>query len=89
MPNIKSAMKRVKVIKTKTLQNTVKKSILKSSIRKFKEAVANNDDSASELLKKAYKAIDIAAKGNIIHKNTAARKKSRLTKYLNVANSNK
>lgn len=86
LPNIKSAIKRVNVTKTKTLQNTIQKSALKSTIRKSKEAIAKNESTASESLKSAIVAIDRAAAKNLIHKNTAARKKSRLTKALNAAN---
>jgi len=86
LPNIKSAIKRVKVTQTKTLQNTVQKSALKTTIRKSKEAIAKNDSTAPETLKSAIVAIDKAAAKNLLHKNTAARKKSRLTKALNAAN---
>lgn len=83
MPNIKSAIKRVKVTKVKTLQNTIKKSTLKTAIKKAKEVIAKNDTDATQTLKSAIVLIDKAAQNNIMHKNTAARKKSRLTKALN------
>ena len=87
LPNIKSAIKRVKISKVKTLKNNIKKSILRTSIKKCKEAIAGKDTAAAEVvLKKAAKTIDKAAAKNIIHKNTAARKKSRLAKALNAAN---
>ena len=86
MPNIKSAIKRVKVTKTKTLQNVVQKSALKTVIKKVKEGIAKKDAAAPELLKVAEKSIDKAAAKHLIHKNTAARKKSRLAKALNAAN---
>lgn len=86
MANTKSAIKRVKVTKVKTLRNAMKKSALKTAIRKCKEAIAKKDPSAADLLKKAIKALDKAAAKNLIHKNTAARKKSRLTKALNAVN---
>jgi small subunit ribosomal protein S20 len=86
LPNIKSAIKRVKVAKAKTLKNAIRKSALKTSIRKTKEAIANNDPSASEALKHAIKLIDKAAAKNVLHKNTAARRKSKLMKALNAAN---
>ena len=83
MPNIKSAIKRVKVTKAKTLQNTIKKSALKTAIKKAKENISKNDAGAAQTLKDAIELIDKAAAKNIMHKNTAARKKSRLTKALN------
>ena len=85
MPNIKSAIKRVAVTKTKTEQNVIKKSALKTVIKKCKEATASNDASAAASLKSAAEALDKAAAKNLIHKNTAARKKSRLAKALNAA----
>ena len=86
MPNIKSAIKRVKVIKAKTIKNTARKSALKTTIKKCKESIAKNDPSSAEALKNAIKAIDKAAAKKLLHKNTAARKISRLTKALNAAN---
>ncbi len=83
MPNIKSAIKRVKTSKRKNTENTIIKSSLRTSIRKYKEAVAGNDPKAAELLKATTKKIDQAASKGIIHKNTASRKISRLTKTLN------
>lgn len=85
MPNIKSAIKRVKVTQAKTLQNTIKKSALKTTIKKCKEAIAKVEDTATETYKATTKAIDKAAAKNLLHKNTAARRKSRLAKALNAA----
>lgn len=83
MPNIKSAIKRVEVTKTKTLKNTIKKSALKTAIKKCSEAIEKKDASASSLLSSTAKTIDKAAAKNILHKNTAARRKSKLAKALN------
>ena len=83
LPNIKSAIKRVKVTQAKTLQNIIKKSALKTTIKKCKEAIAKGADTATEAYKTTTKAIDKAAAKNLLHKNTAARKKSRLAKALN------
>ena len=84
MPNIKSAKKRVLVIKTKTLQNKMFRTQLKTDIKKYQAAVAAGDAAlAQELYKAAVKKIDQAAARNIIHKNAAARKKSQFTKALN------
>ena len=84
MPNIKSAKKRVLVTKTKTLQNKMFKTELKTDIKKYQAAVAAGDTAlAQELYKAAVKKIDQAAARNIIHKNAAARKKSQFTKKLN------
>ncbi len=84
MPNIKSAKKRVLVTKTKTLQNKMFKTELKTDIKKYQAAVAAGDAAlAQETYKVAVKKIDQAAARNIIHKNAAARKKSQFTKALN------
>ena len=87
MPNIKSAKKRVKVIETKTLQNKMFKSQMKTIIKKFYAAVESGDKAAAmEAYKPAVVVIDKAVKRNIIHKNAAAHKKSQFTKKLNAMN---
>ena len=84
MPNIKSAKKRVLVTKTKTLQNKMFKTELKTDIKKYQAALAAGDAAlAQETYKVAVKKIDQAAARNIIHKNAAARKKSQFTNALN------
>ena len=84
MPNIKSAKKRVLVTKTKTLQNKMFKTQLKTDIKKYQAAIAAGDMAlAQETYKIAVKKIDQAAARGIIHKNAAARKKSQFTKALN------
>ncbi len=85
MPNIKSAIKRVETAKRKTLRNTAAKSALKTSIKKCNEAIQSKDAAASDVLSTTVKAIDKAVSKNIIHKNTAARRKSKLAKALNAA----
>ncbi|MGG7163815.1 30S ribosomal protein S20 [Clostridium ihumii] len=87
MANIKSAKKRIKVTKAKTLRNTMIKSALKTTIKKFETAVANkNVEEAKANYTVVVKALDMAANKGIIHKNKAARKKSRLaTKLSNLS----
>jgi len=86
MPNIKSAKKRVKVIEKKTLRNNMIKSAYKTAVRKFEEAVnAGNVEEAKVLFSEATKKIDQACSKGVIVKNTAARKKSSLSKKLNAA----
>lgn len=80
LPNIKSAEKRVKVIKAKTIRNQMIKSALKTSIKKFNAALEQDDKANREAAyKAAIKRIDQAAAKGIIHRNAAARKKSQLT----------
>lgn len=87
MPNIKSAIKRVSVIEKKTLRNNMVKSEYKTAIKRFEEALANNDKAkATELFSVATRKIDQACTKGVIVKNTAARKKSNLAKKLNAAN---
>lgn len=84
MANIKSAIKRIDLTKKQTLRNKSIKSNLKTTIRKFEEAVdANNLDEARELLKVVDKKLKNAATKKIIHKNAASRKLSHLSKKLN------
>lgn len=87
MPNIKSAIKRVSVIEKKTLRNNMIKSEYKTAIRRFEEALANNDkEKATELFSVATRKIDQACTKGVIVKNTASRKKSLLAKKLNAMN---
>lgn len=84
MPNIKSAKKRVKVTETKTLQNKMFRTQLKTAMKKYEAAVAaGNTEEAQETYKAAVKKIDMAVARGLIHKNTAAHKKSQFTKKLN------
>ena len=84
MANIKSAKKRIKVTQSKTAQNRMIKSALKTSIKKFESAVAaKNVDEAKTSFVGVTKALDMAAQKGVVHKNMAARKKSRLAAMLN------
>ena len=84
MANIKSAKKRILVIQTKTLRNKMVKSKVKTLVKKVEAAIAAADKAAAATaLKNAVVAIDKAAVKGIFHKNTAARKVSRLTKAVN------
>ncbi|MDS0524071.1 30S ribosomal protein S20 [Clostridium sp. SHJSY1] len=84
MANIKSAKKRILVAEKKTARNRMVKSALKTAIKKFEAAVsANSADEAKALFVKASKSLDMAAQKGVVHKNMAARKKSRLAAKLN------
>ena len=83
MANIKSALKRIKVTKFKTRRNKIIVSSLKTSIRRFEDSVkAGNMNEAKELYQKVTSLIDKAVAKGTLHKNTAARKKSRLSKKM-------
>lgn len=86
MANIKSSLKRVQIARIRTAKNAAYKSMMKTAVRRFETALnENNLDEAKLMLQKATRIIDKLAGKGIIHKNTAARKKSRLTKLLNKA----
>lgn len=86
MPNVKSAAKRVRVIQKRTQRNRMYKSMIRTAIRRFEEALANANREESLLkLRRALSIIDKAASKGVIHKNKAARKKSRLAKKFNQA----
>lgn len=82
VPNIKSAKKRVTISAKKKQQNIALKSSLRTSVKRFENAVIENDTNSKVYLDQAIKALDKAASKGIIHKNAAARKKSRLTKRM-------
>ena len=84
LTNIKSAKKIIKVIQTKTLRNKMIKSKVKTLSKKVEVAISSNDKTtALSALKEATVAIDQACSKGVFHKNTAARKVSRLTKAVN------
>ena len=84
MANIKSAKKRVLVNQKKAERNKSIKSGAKTSIRKVEAAVAAKDkEAAVAALQNAISTIDKAATKGVYHKNTAARKVSRLSKAVN------
>ena len=83
MPNIKSAKKRVRVIATKTARNKAATSALRTEIKKADAAIASGADNKEEAVKAAVKKIDQAAAKGLLHKNTAARRKSALAKKAN------
>lgn len=86
MPNIASAIRKVRVIKTKTLRNQMVKSALKTAIKSFEASLKqDNAQAKTEAFQLAVKKIDQAVAKGIIHKNTGARKKSQLALMLNKA----
>ena len=84
MPNIKSAKKRVLVSRTKAERNKAAKSNLKTCLKKFDVAAAEGNRAEAEIAyATAIKKVDQAARKGLLPKNTAARRKSRLTRTLN------
>ncbi len=87
MANIKSAKKRISVIKKKTLRNRRVKVGLKNVLKSFENALTSGDmDVAKEKLVLAEKKLMQAVAKGTLHKNTASRKVSRLNKKFNKAN---
>ncbi len=83
MPNIKSAEKRVRQIKTRTLRNRALKSRLKTFRKNVQTAVEDGSkEDAESKLRLFFKSVDKAAKQNVIHKNAAARYKSAMSKLV-------
>ncbi len=84
MANIKSAKKRILVNETKAARNKSIKSSVKTAIKKVDAAVAAKDKAvATEALKAAISEISKAGSKGVYHKNTCARKVSRITKAVN------
>ena len=79
-------MKRIKITEKENLRNRMVKSALKTSIRRYDEALASGDQEAAQ---KAYvnavSTVDHAAGKGVIHKNAASRKKAQLAKKQAVA----
>ena len=80
MANTVSSLKRVRQTERKTAVNRLRKSRLRTQIRKLRRLVASNDANAAQAeFVETQSLIDRAAKWGIIKKNAAARYKSRLT----------
>lgn len=84
MANHKSALKRDRQSKVRRMRNRMNKSKMKSAVTMVEEAVgAGSEDQAREALQKAVSIIQKTASKGSIHKKTASRKVSRLTKRVN------
>lgn len=86
MANIKSALKRATIARIRTAKNAAYKSMIKTAVRSFETALqAGQLELAKEKLLKVTRLVDKLAGKGVLPKNTAARKKSRLTRKLNKA----
>jgi len=81
LPHHKSAMKRIRQDKKRRARNRIVKSQVKGAVKAVRQAETAEDAQAK--LVAASSTIDKAAKKGIVHKRTAARKKSRLAKKVN------
>jgi small subunit ribosomal protein S20 len=82
MANIKSQIKRNRQTIKRTERNKAVRSELKTRTKSANAAVETGADNAAELTRAAVKRVDSAAAKGVIHKNAAARRKSRLMKRL-------
>ncbi|MBC8355587.1 MAG: 30S ribosomal protein S20 [Planctomycetes bacterium] len=86
MPNSKSSKKRLRQTEVRTDRNKAVKSAMRSQLRKVREAVQAGDVSKAESeMQLATKRLDRAGQKSIIHKNKAARTKSRMQKLIKSA----
>jgi small subunit ribosomal protein S20 len=84
MANHFSALKRARQTETRTERNRSNSSRLRSSLRALREALAKGDKaSAQQMFRKTVSALDKAIQKGVLHENTAARYKSRLSARLN------
>lgn len=86
MPNIKSQIKSMRKNEKRRERRAAQKSALRTALKNVEQAIAANDlEKARELYRFAAKKLDKAATKGIIHKNEAARRKSRLAQKINRA----
>lgn len=82
MPITKSAKKAIRGSLRKKAFNDQKKRVMKEIIKKVEKVSKTDKSEAIKLLSTAYQTIDKAAKGGVIKKNNAARKKARLSRLV-------
>ncbi len=83
MANTKSAKKRAEKSAEQRIKNRTMRSRMRTAVKKLRAAVASGDaKAAQELLPQTIKIVDSTAQKGIIHRNTAARTKSRLVAAL-------
>ena len=86
MANLKSSIKRVRSSRRKAAHNHIVRTTAKTHIRKARRLIADKQfDEAQAFVQDAISALDKAAQKGVIHKNNAARRKSRLVKLYNQA----
>ena len=82
MKRLKSGKKRVRSSEKRRVRNLLAKNAIKKALKAAEKAIKDKKTEAKELVKKAVSVLDKAVERGIIHKNKAARKKSRLQKKL-------
>ncbi len=88
MPNVKSAEKRMRQNVRRRGNNRSRRTEMRTEIKRFRQLLSDKKfDDARDVLKEVYSVIDRTAQKGVIHSNTAARYKSRLSKHLNESSS--
>lgn len=87
MANTKSAIKRIRISRKRALRNRVYRSSARTYVKKARTAILEGatPEQQMEALRQAIRALDVAAERGVLHKNNAARRKSRLMKLYNKA----
>lgn len=85
MAHSMQAKKRIRQNEREATRNRPIRTYTTRRVRDAREAIADGDDNVVEALRQAQSALDRAAKAGVIHKNTAARRKSRLAAALSKA----
>jgi small subunit ribosomal protein S20 len=84
MANIKSAMKRMRQSEKRRVRNAAVRSAMRSAVKSARTAIEGGQvDQARETLHRTIQLLDKAVTKGVVHKNAAARRKSRLTRQLN------
>ena len=86
MANTKSAQKRIRSDERKRLRNQKVRSRVRTFVKKAEQSIGGQSDVTVEAIRQACSELDKAASKGVIHKNNAARRKSRLMAKLNKAN---
>ena len=83
MPQRRTAIKALRINHTKRLSNLDIKTHIKKTVKKFRSLIAaKNKEEAAKVLQILHKKFDKAAKRNVLHKNTASRRKSSFSRLL-------
>jgi small subunit ribosomal protein S20 len=83
LPTLKSSKKRMRTSQKRQVRNQAVRSRVKTYLKKTRQTITEGDkDKAAAALKETYSELDNAARKGVIHPNTAARKKSRLSRSM-------
>jgi small subunit ribosomal protein S20 len=86
LANLKSSIKRIRSSRRKAVRNQIVRSTARTYIKKARRLIEQGDlEQANEVVQKAISALDRAAQKGVIHRNNAARRKSRLLKLFHKA----